>query len=171
MGSEYAALGIGGGVESRCSGSEGSLSSASSLGGVGTGKPIKVAAMGRMLGRPVPGSPAGSGVGSGGGAADALSASPGSGVDSGVGAGGAADASGAVGGSEGARGVNDTRSGCSMTCVTSFESSKGFWALCALCVSETSPQSVSISSVDGGVDGSMAGASLARRGGTEDDRP
>ena len=50
-----------------------------------------------------------------------------------------------------------TRIGCSMTRVTSLESS--------------TPQSVSISSVDGGVEGSVAGALLVGRGGTEDDCP
>jgi len=131
-------------------------------------QPIKVAAMGRMLGRPAPASRSGSGVSSGGGGTDAARALAGSGAGSGVhaaGAGGAADAIGAGGGSEAARGVKDTRSGLSITCVTSFESSKLLW------ISEASPQSVSISSVDGGVDGSMSGASLVRRGGTEDDRP
>lgn len=157
-GSEYAALGIGGGVESRWSAAEATESSVPS-GGVGAGKPIKVAACERMLGMP------GSDPGSGAGADSTACAITGSGAGSSGGAGGTTEAAAEGGGSDAGRGVNDTRSGWSMTCVTSFESSKPFWE------SAPSPQSVSISSVDGGMDGSIDGLSLVRRGGTEDDRP
>jgi hypothetical protein len=77
------------------------------------------------------------------------------------GASGACDAVlGEVAGSAGAAAASPaacTRIGCSITRVTSLESS--------------TPQSVSISSVDGGVEGSVAGALLVGRGGTEDDCP
>ena len=57
-----------------------------------------------------------------------------------------------------------------MTRVTSFESSATQSGATSL-ESSSAPQSVSMSSVDGGVDGSVTGASLFRWGGTEDDRP
>ena len=109
IGSEYAALGIGGGVESRCSGSASrdASSSLGSLGGVGMGKPIKVAACGRMLG--MLGS--GSDFGSGGGGSDAARAVTGGGTGSGGSVGGATAVIGAAGGSEIGRGVKVTRNG------------------------------------------------------------
>ena len=74
----------------------------------------------------------------------------------GGGSSGAGEAVGEVGGSgNAAAAVTCSSIGCSMTRVTSLESS--------------APQSVSMSSVDGGVDGSGTGASLVRPGGTEDD--
>jgi len=79
-------------------------------------------------------------------------------VGSGVGGStGATDAVGDAGSGGALSAVAGSSIGCSMTRVTSLESS--------------APQSVSISSVDGGVDGSEPGASLVDRGGTEDDCP
>jgi len=116
---------------------------------MGGGRPIKVGAWGRMLCTLL--SRAGSASGGFGEAESAVFVSA---ASSAV---GATDAVGDVGRSESATGaVNWTRSGCCITRVTSLESS---------------PQSVSISSVTGGVDGNTAGASLVRRGGTEDDNP
>lgn len=90
--------------------------------------------------------------------------------NSGVGSsGGATEARGEVWASGSGGGVSWTRSGCCMTRVTSLESSATQSGAASL--DPSSPQSVSISSVDGGVDGNTAGALLVRRGGTEDDKP
>lgn len=160
-GSENAALGIGGGAESRLSGPDGSSLSTES-GRVGAGRPIKVGACGRMLSTRPPRSASASASGGCGAAWGEVSLS-----DVGRGC-GATDATGEVGRSGSAGGgVNTTRSGLSITWVTSFESSPGQSGAASL--ESSAPQSVSISSVMGGVDGRLAGASLARRGGTEDD--
>jgi hypothetical protein len=145
-------------VESRASSVSRSGSCVSSAGGLGAGRPIKVAARGRM-GRTLP---SGCAFASGG-RTDAVGEVAGSG-------GGATEAVGEVGGSEPtAECVNCTRIGCCITRVTSFESSAAQSGAVAL--ESSAPQSVSMSSVDGGVDGSAAGASLVGRGGTEDDNP
>ena len=164
-GSENAALGIGGGAESRFPPGRGVESRSRLTGGLGAGKPIKVAERGRM-GRTLlscsafasggaweaVGEVSGSGSGASKGAAEAIGEVSGSAE-----ACGDERAGGGVSGSDSATGaVSATRIGCNMTRVTSLESS---------------PQSVSISSVDGGVDGSVPGASLVGRGGTVDDSP
>ena len=186
-GAENAELGIGGGVDSRFSGDEPSRDRAA--GGVGGGRPIKVGARGRIMGRapssPSAGDSAVSGAteavgevgrldaGDAGDAGDSASAgdSAVSGATEAVGevgrsdaggSGGTSDAVGDVGRSDGAsdllrNAAAGMRIGCCITRVTSLESS--------------APQSVSMSSVDGGIDGSEVGESLVRRGGTEDGCP
>jgi hypothetical protein len=160
-GTEYAALGIGGGADSRAS-SAALESWVSGAGGVGGGRPINVVARGRMGGSPPSDSPLASG-----GGGDAL------GDVAGLDAASAEALTEEMGGGGGSdpvpEGVNCTRIGCCMTRVTSFESSATHSG--AVSLESSAPQSVSISSVDGGVDGRIDGASLALGGGTEDDNP
>ena len=164
-GAEYAALGIAGGLESRFSAASGADSRSSVAGGIGEGKPIKVWERWR-IGGTLPSRASVFSAGGGEANGDVVpSAGGSSGATEAVGE-VAASAKGGSGDSSQAEGSDcaaaaragrtaDTSMGCCMTRVTSLVSS----------------QSVSMSSVDGGVDGSAAGASLVRRGGTEDDRP
>jgi hypothetical protein len=157
-GTEYAALGMGGGAESR----ESSALSEPLTERVGAGNPIKVSARGRMA-RTLPSGSALARAGVGEAVGEVAGSSR---LSSGV----LSEEIAELGASEPAfEWVNCTRNGCCMTRVTSFESSAAQSGAASL--ESSAPQSVSMSSVDGGVDGRIAGASLVGRGGTEDDNP